>query len=307
MRDLNDLAYFEAVVRHRGFGNAARATGVPKSKLSRHVTKLEADLGVRLLERSTRRFVVTELGQEYYRHCQAVITEAEAADEVAARVQGEPRGLVRISLPLGLSTAMSHKLPGFLQQHPKIRVQLLTTNRRVDIIGERVDIAIRVRRRLDTDPNLTMRAFGQSATVIVASPDLVERLSAPDSLDALHGYPTIAHDENPGESLWHLFGADGREESFLHEPRLSCLDFNILVEAALAGIGIACLPTEACRQELATGRLLHLLPDWHAGQGIMHLVFTSRRGMLPSVRATIDFLLATLPVAMVDRVSPPSV
>lgn len=306
MRDLNDLAYFEAVVRHRGFGNAERAIAVPKSKLSRHVTRLEAELGVRLLERSTRRFVVTELGQEFYRHCQAVMAEAEAADDVAARIQGEPRGLVRVSVPMGVSHALSRQLPGFLQQHPKLRVQLLITNRRVDIIGERVDIAIRIRRRLDTDANLTMRAFGESTTLLVASPALVERLGAPSSLEALRGYPTLDHDEELGESVWHLSGPDGQEEIFAHQPRLACLDFNILVEAAIAGIGIACLPVDACRQELAMGQLVHILPDWHGGRGISHLVFTSRRGMLPSVRAVIDFLLATMPDAKLDRLTAPA-
>lgn len=306
MRDLNDLAYFEAVVRHRGFGAAAKAIGVPKSKLSRHVTRLEAELGVRLLERSTRRFVVTELGQEYYRHCQAVMTEAEAADDVAARIHSEPRGLVRVSVPMGLSHALSQKLPDFLKLHPKLRIQLVIANRRIDIIGERVDIALRIRRRLDTDANLTMRAFGHSTNVVVASPALVAQYGQPTTLDDLRAFPTLGHDEELGESLWVLSGPDDAEEAFNHEPRLACLDFNILIEAAVAGIGITCVPEEACRQELASGQLLHILPDWHGGRGIRHLVFTSRRGMLPSVRAVIDFLLETLPGMSVDRINQPS-
>lgn len=305
MRDLNDLAYFEAVVRHHGFGSAAKALGIPKSKLSRHVTRLEAELGVRLLERSTRRIVVTELGQEYYRHCQAVITQAEAAEEVAARTLGEPRGLVRVSAPLGLASSISHGLPAFLDRFPKIRVQLLTTNRRVDIIGERVDIAIRIRRRLDTDPNLTMRTFGHSTTVILASPKLLAQLGTPTALADLARYPTISHDEDPGESLWYLTGPDGTEEIFAHQPRLSCLDFNLLVEAAVAGIGIACIPEEACLQELASGALVRIIPDWHGGRGIRHLVFTSRRGMLPAVRAVIDFLMEVLPDMKVERIMSP--
>jgi DNA-binding transcriptional LysR family regulator len=305
MRDLNDLAFFEAVVRHRGFSPAARALGVPKSKLSRHVTRLEAELGVRLLERSTRRFVVTELGQEFYRHCETVIAEAQAADEVAARTLGEPRGLVRVSAPIGISHAISRPLPAFLARHPKLRLQVITTNRRVDIIGERVDIAVRIRRRLDTDANLTMRAFGESSNFILASPLLLERLGTPQTLAELRNMPTLGHDEDPNESLWYLTGADGAEEIFGHQPRLSCLDFNVLVDAAVAGIGVACLPQEACLPELAMGRLVRILPDWHGGRGIRHLVFTSRRGMLPAVRAVIDFLLEVLPDMTVDRISAP--
>jgi DNA-binding transcriptional LysR family regulator len=303
MQDLNDLAYFEAVIRHGGFAAAARALGLPKSKLSRHVAGLEARLGVRLIERSTRRFVVTDLGQEFYRHCQNVITEAEAAAETAARTQGEPRGLVRISAPMGLPAAFSRQIPGFLASHPKLRLQLVITNRRVDIVAERVDIALRVRRRLDTDAQLTMRAFGQSTTVLCASPGLIERLGLPLSIAALRGYPTIAHDEALGESVWHLAGPDGQEEILTHQPRLACLDFNILVEAAIAGLGVACLPQEVCRRELIAGQLVQILPDWDGGSGIRHLVFTSRRYMLPAVRATIDFLLSILPDARVDRVT----
>lgn len=303
MQNLNDLAYFEAVVRHGGFAAAARALGLPKSKLSRHVAGLEARLGVRLIERSTRRFVVTDLGHEYYRHCQAVMAEAEAADEIAAHTQGEPRGLVRVSAPMGLSAAFSRQIPDFLARHPKLRLQFVITNRRVDLVSERVDIALRIRRRLDTDAQLTMRAFGESITLLCASPALIDRLGLPASVEDLRGYPTIDHDENPGESVWHLAGPGGREEMFSHQPRLACLDFNILVEAAVAGLGIACLPQEACRQELAMGQLVRILPDWDGGRGIRHLVFTSRRYMLPAVRATIDFLLEILPDARVDRLT----
>jgi DNA-binding transcriptional LysR family regulator len=148
-----------------------------------------------------------------------------------------------------------------------------------------------------------MRALGHSANVIVAAPALIERLGEPASPEALHDFPTLGHDDELGDSLWHLTGPDGAEEIFAHQPRLACLDFNILVEAAVAGIGAACLPEEACRQEFITGQLVRLLPEWHGGRGIRHLVFTSRRGMLPSVRAVIDFLLATLPGMAVDRVS----
>jgi DNA-binding transcriptional LysR family regulator len=297
MQDLNDLAYFEAVVRHGGFAAAARALGHPKSKLSRHVAGLEARLGVRLIERSTRRFVVTDLGREYYRHCQAVMAEAEAAAEVAARGRGEPRGVVRISMPFGLSMALAPQLPPFLARYPKLDVQLVITNRRVDLVGERIDIAVRVRNRLDTDAALTVRSFGRSTTMLVAAPSLVAAYGTPALVSDLQRFPAITHGEEPGEQTWQLFGPEGSEATHSFNPRLSCIDFHVLLQATIAGTGIALLPDEACSRAFKSGEIVRLLPDWHGGQGIKHLVFTSRRLMLPAVRATVDFLLDVLPEA----------
>ena len=295
MRDLNDLAYFSAVVTHRGFSAAARALGVPKSNISRRVTRLEADLGVRLLERSTRRFSVTEVGQEFYTHCRAVMAEAEAAEEVAARVHAEPAGLVRASCPPGLvQGSIAQRLPDFLSAHPKLRVQLVVTNRRIDLIEEGIDVAIRARSRFDSDVGFQMRAFGQSRQLITASPALIARHGRPDTPGTLRGLPTVSMSQRAGADSWHLIGPEGRRETVEIEPRLACDDFAVLLEAAMKGVGFAMLPESACRHAVASGRLEHVLPDWHGGDDTIHLVFTSRRGLLPGVRALIDFLSDTI-------------
>lgn len=294
MRDLNDLAFFAAVVRHRGFAAAARALAVPKSTLSRRIARLEDQLGVRLLERSTRRFRVTEVGQEYLRHCEALVAEAEAADDVAARGQSEPQGLVRIGCPIGFAQQLALALPDFMRRHPKVRIQVMSSNRPVDLIGERVDIAIRVRRRLDTDPTLTMRVIGHARSLLVASPDFIVRHGAPETPADLAGLPTVAHHEEPGEVTWRLHGPDGSEHLFHHLPRLSSGDFPVLLQGALEGFGIAELPAQIVCGPLREGRLVQLLPGWHTGEGTIHLVFTSRRGMLPAVRVTLDFLAGLL-------------
>jgi DNA-binding transcriptional LysR family regulator len=295
MRDLNDLAYFSAVVTHNGFSAAARALGVPKSNISRRVSRLESDLGVRLLERSTRRFSVTEVGQEFYTHCRAVIAEAEAAEEVAAKVHAEPSGLVRVSCPPGLIQGnIVHRLPQFLAKHPRLRVQLIVTNRRIDLIGEGVDIAVRARSRLDTDVGFQMKTFGHSRLLMTASPELVSREGRPATPAALRGLPTISMSQRAGSDSWHLIGPEGRHETVEIEPRLACDDFTVLLEATLSGVGFALLPESACRDAVLAGRLEHILPDWHGGDDTIHLVFTSRRGLLPGVRAFIDFLSETI-------------
>jgi DNA-binding transcriptional LysR family regulator len=293
---LNDLVYFAAVVAHRGFSPAARALGLPKSSLSRRVTRLEAQLGVRLLERSTRRFSVTELGQEFYSHCRAVIADAEAAEEVAARMHGEPTGHVRISCPPGLiHGAIARNLPGFLAAHPRLRLQIVVTNRRIDLIDEGVDIAIRVRTRLDTDADYQMKTFGQSRSLLVASPALLRRYGDPATPAALAGLPTLGMNSMLRRESWTLIGQDGAEETIEHEPVLACDDFAVLLEAALGGAGFALLPESVCGAAVGRGDLQRALPGWRGEAGILHLVFTSRRGLLPAVRACIDFLSRTIP------------
>jgi len=171
VQDLNDLYLYAAVVRHGGFAPAARALGAPKSKLSKRVARLEERLGVRLIERSTRKFRVTDTGQAFFQQVEAGLADLEAAEAVAAQAQAEPKGLVRVSCPPGLTqNMMAAVLPGFLTAHPQVTVQLLVIGRRVDVIEEPVDVALRVRERLDSDPNLTMRTLGASRLVLAASP-----------------------------------------------------------------------------------------------------------------------------------------
>ena len=294
MRDLNDLSYYSAVVTHGGFSAAARALGLPKSRISRRVAALEDQLGVRLLERSTRRFKVTDVGQDVYRHARAALTEAEAIEEVVARLTAEPQGLVRISCPMDSDRLIGAALPAFLARHPKLRVQVIVSNRRVDLIEEGVDVAVRVRDRLDTDADLQVKIVSRAASMLAASPGLVAERGLPLAPGDLPAFPTLSHADRPGLDRWTLRNADEEEVEIVHQPRLSASSFPTLREGAVAGLGIALLPEYVCRDGFETGRLVRVLPDWAARQGILHLVFTSRRGLLPGVRAMIDFLSEVL-------------
>jgi len=301
MRDLNDLSFFAAVVGQGGFSAAARLLGVPKSRISRRVALLEMQLGVRLIERTTRRFSVTEVGQEVYVHARAALAEAEAVEEVAMRLKAEPQGLVRISCPLGIEQALSKGLPGFLTQYPRLRVQIVVTNRRVDLIGEGIDIAIRVREKLDTDADLQLKIIGTSQSYLVAAPGLLEACGRPQALADLALLPTLGHTERPGLDQWLLLHQDGRRESVAHEPRVSTIDFSVLLQAALDGLGVGQIPDLQCRAALAAGTLERVLPEWSGPEGLLHLVFTSRRGLLPGVRAVIDFAAAALSLCPGDE------
>jgi len=291
--DLNDYAYFAEVVAHGGFAAAGRALREPKSKLSRRIAALEARLGLRLIERSSRRFRVTEVGTSFYERCRAMMVEAERAEALVAEAQSEPHGRIRMSCPIGLTDVVSATVRSFLIRYPKVRLQLVATDRPVDLIEERIDVALRVRRDLDSDASLTMRSLGLSRWILVANPQVASHLG-PD-IAGLAGFPTLGTSDTPGEIAWQLERADGTRHTLHHEPRLTCGDFPTLCEAAADGIGIGFLPDHACADHIAAGRLVHVFRVWCSQPGIVHLVFTTRRGLPPAVRLLIDHLAADFP------------
>jgi DNA-binding transcriptional LysR family regulator len=293
VRDFNDLQFFAAVVQHHGFSAASRALRVPKSRISRRVALFEERLGVRLLDRTTRGISLTHVGQQVFEHALAAVIEAEAAEEVALRMQAEPRGLVRMSCPLGLQNVIAAPLPGFLAAHPLLRLQCIVTNRRVDLIHEGIDVAIRVRERLDTDADLQMKRIGVSRRILVASPMLLAKQGEPTTPADLGKFP-ILHQEQQSGGTWHLTAENGDTTVVAIEPRVATGSFDILIAAACQGAGIALLPATNCQEAFASGALVRVLPQWSGIDGILHLVFVSRRGMLPAVRVVIDFAAAAL-------------
>lgn len=289
MQDLNDLRYFDAVVSHGGFAPAGRALRIPKSKLSRRIAALEERLGARLIERSSRRFRVTDIGLAYHAQCRLAVAAAERAEALVEASLSEPRGTVRMSCPTGLVAIIADMLPDFLQLYPKGQVQIVAVDRPVDIIAERIDVALRVRTRLDSDAALTMRTLAHSRRILIASPALANRMAA-GGIEALEGMPTLSSSGEDGEIVWRLEGPGGVARTFSHVPRLSCGDFTAIRAAALAGLGVALLPDHVCAAELRSGALVQLLPEWAGEDGIVHLVFTTRTGLPPLVRAWIDHL-----------------
>src|SRR5258708_30639260 len=209
MHDLNDLQFFAAVVGHHSFSAAACVRGVPKSRVSRRVALLEERLGVRLLERSTRKLNVTEVGQQIYEHARSAIEAADAVDDVALRMRSDPRGLVKVSCPHGMQAIISEKLPGFLAAHPLLHVQMIMTNRRVDLIEEGVDVALRVRERLDTDADVQVKKIGSSVKILVASPRFLAQLGQPAAPAELSRFPLLHQHEQPGPSAWTLKNGGG--------------------------------------------------------------------------------------------------
>ncbi|HEY9279065.1 MAG TPA: LysR substrate-binding domain-containing protein [Eoetvoesiella sp.] len=291
MQDLNDMRYFAEVVNRGGFAAAGRALGVPKSRLSRRVANLEAQLGVRLLQRTTRKLSLTSAGELYYRHCAAMCDEALAAAEAIAQVQSEPRGTVRVSCPVTLAqTVLGPILPEFLVRYPLVHVDMEVTNRVIDVVEEGVDVALRVRSTLAGSASLVVKRLGLSQGLLVVSPIQLQRQGQPQAPADLARFDTVAMSSSDGRATWSLFGPRGTEQSVVHRPCYLADDLLTLKFAVVAGIGMGILPDYMCRDDIAAGKLLTVLPEWGPQAGIVHAVFSSRRGLIPAVRCFLDFL-----------------
>ncbi|MCP1726549.1 DNA-binding transcriptional LysR family regulator [Natronospira proteinivora] len=291
MQDLNDLYYYAQVVDHGGFAPAARALGEAKSKLSRRVAALEAHLGVRLLQRSTRHVTVTEIGRVYYDHCKAMLLQADAAQEAIDSRRSAPCGVVRLSCPVALlDTRISPMLAEFLDRYPQVTLHVDATDRRVDLVEEGFDLALRVRPLPLEDSDLALRRLSESEQCILASPKLLRERGRPRAPTDLSEYPSLALGVARERYVWHLQGPDGDAVRVPHQPRLVTQSMPALQAAAEAGQGVVQLPRMMVADALAEGRLLSVLGEWAPPREMLHVVFPSRRGQLPAVRTLIDFL-----------------
>ena len=222
---------------------------------------------------------------------------ASTAEPLAAMTQllGSPQGLVRISCPTGLlQGGVADVLARFLAKHPRVRVALDATNRRVDVVDEGLDIAMRVRKPPLEDSNLAMRALGPDEMILVASPEFIAAHGEPQTLEDIGRMPTLSMGSADEHSTWRFVGMDGEPAELIHLPRLCTDDLFTLRRAALQGIGAVLIPHLAVANDLEGGTLVRLLPSLKAHVGVMHAVFPSRRGMIPAVRALLDLLSETV-------------
>ena len=296
MEDLNDLVLFASVVTHGSFSGAARALGIPKSRVSRRVADLEMRLGVRLLQRSTRAVHVTDVGSAFYAHCESMTQAARAAFEVAEHAGEKPSGRLRVSCPVGVAHVfIAPVLSKFLRAQPDVRLELDVTNRRVDVIGDGYDLALRVRSTLD-DSNLVVRSFGVSDQVLVASPSFVAEHGPFETPESMRGVMGVGLGGAAGErARWRLTAPEGGAVDIEYTPALVTDDLYLIGQTTLAGVGVAQLPFNLCAGPVHDGRLVVLLPEYRLPAHQFHAVFPSRRGLVPAVRAFIEFLAEELP------------
>jgi DNA-binding transcriptional LysR family regulator len=289
MLNLNDLNFFAQAVESGGFAAAARRLNCPKSTVSKRVAALEAALGTQLIHRTSRSFVLTDVGRDFYDHARAAVIEAEAAESVVLRRQAEPAGPVRITTSVPVAQLyLADRLPALARAYPKLDLQLHVTDRFVDLVREGFDIAIRSHFAPLPNSDLMQRRMRVERIMLVAAPDYVVRRGTPDCPEDLAGHDGLL--TGPAAMTWHLKDNDGRQAQVTPVARLLADESSVLLKAAAAGVGIACLPEAMAARATESGELIRVLPNWTAGSVISTILTPHRRGQLPAVRAVIDFL-----------------
>jgi DNA-binding transcriptional LysR family regulator len=299
--DLNDFFYFVQVVDRGGFTAAGRTLGIPKSTLSYRVQRLENNLGVRLLNRTSRRFAMTDAGEEFYRHAVVMLREAEQAETAIRQRLSEPTGTVRCTAAVAtMQFAMRDIMTDFLVRYPKVSVVAHATDQNVDIVGENYDVAIRAH----TDPlpgsTLVQRTLTPAPWFLFAGSAYLDANKPPQTPKDLQNHPSLFMMRAGVAPVWRLrHSSDAKAEMVMRlKPRLLSDDMIGLKQAAITGLGVVALPGYVCRQEVRSGALRRVLPSWIAGDSTITALIPYRQGLLPSVRVFVDHLATEIPKAI---------
>ena len=302
MHSFDDYYYFYLIVKHGGFSAASEASNITKSKLSRRILDLENKFNIRLIERSTRHFKVTQLGEEFFQACCKVIAEGECAENVLLRQKSEPQGLIKISCPpLMMQFQIRNLLNQFLKDYPKVELELELTSRRVDLIHDDIDLAIRTNFQANEDSSLIVRDVIKTTHCLVVSPKLLKNQKIEQFTD-LHLLPSIVLGTQKPQYQWHLHHLKQHEDITIPlTPRIKSNDLAGVYYAVKDGLGIADLPYLTVEEDLKNGDLIHLLPEWCSNIGTVQLVYASRKGQRLAMEKLIDTLIDGLRKLATDQ------
>ncbi|OON59948.1 LysR family transcriptional regulator [Massilia sp. KIM] len=298
MLDLNDFYFFVHVVDRGGFTAAGRSLQIPKSTLSHRMQQLEGNLGVRLLNRTSRRFGMTDAGEEFYRHAVAMLREAELAEAMVRNRLGEPTGTIRCTAGVAtMQFALGDIISDFLVRYPKVNVIAHSGDRTVDIVGENYDIAVRAHTDPLPDSNLVQRTLAPAPWYLFAGAGYLAAHGVPRTPEDLRGHASLFMMRTGVAPAWRLRNPRQPGDEFVLPlaPRLLSDDMVGLQQAAIRGLGIVALPSYVCRAAVRSGELQRVLPDWLAGDATLTALLPYRKGLLPSVRAFLDHLAAEFP------------
>jgi DNA-binding transcriptional LysR family regulator len=298
--DLNDFFYFVQVVDRGGFTAAGRTLQIPKSTLSHRIQQLEANLGVRLLNRTSRRFAMTDAGEEFYRHAVVMLREAELAETAIRHRLSEPTGTVRCTAAVAtMQFAMRDIVADFLVRYPKVNVVAHATDQNVDIVGENYDVAIRAHTDPLPDSTLVQRSLTPAPWFLFAGSAYLDANETPHTPQDLRSHPSLFMMRAGVAPVWRLRHPRKAKEVVMPlAPRLLSDDMIGLKQAAIAGLGVVALPGYVCRDEVRSGTLRRVLPTWLAGDSTITALIPYRQGLLPSVRVFLDHLAAEFPKAV---------
>ena len=294
MFDLNDVAVFVQVVRHGSFAEAARRLGLPPNTVSRRIQQLEAQLGTRLMQRSTRRLTLTSAGQAFHERCAGAVDGLVEAGQALITGSQQPSGLVRVAATADFFDFFPMEwVAGFLAAHPLVRVDFVLSDARADLIAEQIDIAFRGGALPDSG-YVGRKLLGARTDGMVASPAYIAARGAPATLQDLAEHDCVTSPHPSGRTLWRLAGPGGAEEEVQVGGRFSGNTAQALRKAALAGLGIALLPPTMARLDLEAGRLVPVLPQYQrTGQGLS-VLYPSRKHLPLAVSAFIGMVMEKL-------------
>ncbi|MBD9627437.1 MULTISPECIES: LysR family transcriptional regulator [Ensifer] len=279
MVDLNDIAVFAAVAQFESFSRAARSLGMPVSTVSRKVTALEEQLGVTLIQRTTRKLSLTAPGRAYYAECGEPLKQLRDAERVLSEAQRRPEGLLRVTVPMTLGQPPFFDfLSAFLKTYPEIEVDLLVTNMFMDLVAENIDVAVRFGELRDS--SLVAQRLGRSTHFLVAAPGYLDKHGTPSRPEDLSGHRCVLVNARGNEVEWHLVKG-GEAVSLRVTGAVSVHDIQSASAMTERGHGIGRLPPIFCDSLLASGKLLRVLPGWSAPDVFVHAVYPTRR-FLPS-------------------------
>jgi DNA-binding transcriptional LysR family regulator len=290
MIDLNALRVFERVASLQSFSAAARSLGSPKSSVSRSVAQLEAELGTRLFQRTTRAVVLTESGVALRERCGDILTRVDEAVDYLGTFGGSPRGLLRISAGIGFGiNVLSELLPEFLRRYPAVDVSLDLTSRPVDLIATSIDVAIRMGPLPSSE--LVAKRLGTIHRYLCVAPSYVARRGTPRTIAELHDHDAV---ELPGSDgrprRWTFSKPSGKSKSVDLAPRITVNDALTIHRLVVNGAGIGGLSAYVCAGDVKAGRLVRLFPEWRMLPVEVNVVFPSNRELSPTVRAFVDFV-----------------
>jgi DNA-binding transcriptional LysR family regulator len=290
--DFNDVPLFVRVVESGSFTAAAAALGREKSSVSRSIARLETDLGVRLLQRSTRHLSLTDAGKAFYDRVRGAVTGLDDAAKAALELGSEPRGIVRLTAPPDVdSLGLPELMVEFGRKYPKIHVELELTARAVDIVGEGFDLALRG--GMLADSSLVARRIGVTGLAIFGSPDYLKRNGRPRTLAEVAKHPCVLFRAHGGRATWTLDGPNGKESVEVTGP-VSVDHLGFAARAVSAGSGLALLPVPLVRGFARIGRLEVVLPEYRVGGAALSVVLPSSTFVPARVALLRDFLVARL-------------
>jgi DNA-binding transcriptional LysR family regulator len=288
--DLNEILVFARVVQTGSFTAAAAALGMPKSSVSRKVSELEERLKSRLLQRTTRTLSLTDVGRTYYEYCMRIVAEVEEAERAVSRLQDTPRGPLRVTAPLNFSF-FGPIVAGFLKRYPEVQLELVCTDRVVDLVEERFDVGIRAGKLADS--TLIARSLGHAPRLLVASPGYLKKRGRPRVPEDLTKHDCMLFGANRERPVLRL-EADGRGVELDVPVRFVVNDTDMLHAAAVAGLGIALVPVFRCCKDLENRRLERVLPEWNAPLTPIQAVYPSTRHLSPKVKSFVDHVQTSM-------------